>query len=203
MSTPDRIAQFENMAQADPNNELGHFSLGKAYLEAKRFDDAEKSLRRVLELNPTYSRAYQHLGEALVGSDNKEDAIAILRQGFEVADTNGDLMPRNAMGDLLKELGQTPPEAKTPAPVASAGPGAEGFSCGRCHESKAQLPERPFKGPVGEQIKDTICADCWQEWIGMGTKVINELSLDLSSPHGSQLYDQHMCEFLELTPIES
>ena len=30
-----RIAQFENMAQADPDNEMAHFSLGNAYLQAR------------------------------------------------------------------------------------------------------------------------------------------------------------------------
>ena len=40
-----RIEQFKNMTEADPENELGHFSLGKAYLDAGQFDEAASSLR--------------------------------------------------------------------------------------------------------------------------------------------------------------
>jgi len=32
--TNDRLEQFKKMAADDPNNELGHFSLGRAYLDA-------------------------------------------------------------------------------------------------------------------------------------------------------------------------
>ena len=33
MDTAARIAQFENMAQADPDNEMAHYSLAGAYLQ--------------------------------------------------------------------------------------------------------------------------------------------------------------------------
>ena len=32
--TDARIEQFRNMTEADPNNELGHFSLGRAMLDS-------------------------------------------------------------------------------------------------------------------------------------------------------------------------
>jgi tetratricopeptide (TPR) repeat protein len=47
-----RIEQFKKMAEADPTNELGHFSLGKAYLDAQMPGPAIASFGRVLELNP-------------------------------------------------------------------------------------------------------------------------------------------------------
>ena len=68
MTDDSRIKQFEQMASADPDNELGHFSLGRAYLGAERFDDAAVSFARVVQLNPKMSKAYQLLGEALDGS---------------------------------------------------------------------------------------------------------------------------------------
>jgi Fe-S cluster biosynthesis and repair protein YggX len=60
------------------------------------------------------------------------------------------------------------------------------------------MAERPFKGPLGEAVWANVCGECWREWIGMGTKVINELGLQLSSPRGQQVYDEHMREFLQL-----
>jgi len=48
-------------------------------------------------------------------------------------------------------------------------------------------------------IQEKICADCWREWIGMGTKVINELRLPLNDPRAQKEFDRHMYEFLNLT----
>ena len=58
-----RIAQFEKMAQADPDNDMAHFSLGNACLQVGRFADAARSLLRCVELNPDMSKAYQLAGD--------------------------------------------------------------------------------------------------------------------------------------------
>jgi len=60
------------------------------------------------------------------------------------------------------------------------------------------LKERPFKGELGEKVLASVCADCWNEWIRMGTRVINELRLPLYDPQAQELYDQHLKEFLML-----
>jgi predicted Zn-dependent protease len=54
--TDSRIEQFKKMAEADPNNELGHFSLGKAYLDAGQTAGAIQSLQRSLDLNPNTAK---------------------------------------------------------------------------------------------------------------------------------------------------
>ena len=43
-----RIAQFENMTAADPENEMAHFSLGNAYRQAGRAAEAAASFQRVV-----------------------------------------------------------------------------------------------------------------------------------------------------------
>ena len=196
----DRIAQFKNMTEADPQNEMGHFSLGKAYIDAGQFSDAITPLKRTLELNPTYSKAYQLLGEAQAKAGDNTAAIATLTTGFDVADQRGDRMPRDAMANLIRELGGTPPQSKNIQPDApedtAAGDGS--FTCSRCGRPSGKLPDRPFKGELGQRIWDNICQVCWREWVGMGTKVINELGLSLSDPRAQKMYDEHMKEFLQL-----
>src|ERR1043165_7623992 len=59
MDIAQRIAQFENMVQADPTNDMAHFSLGGAYAQAGRHAEAAKSYMRCTELNPDMSKAYQ------------------------------------------------------------------------------------------------------------------------------------------------
>lgn len=200
-----RIQQFRQMADADPDNELGHFSLGKAFL------DATRPLRRVLELKPSFSKAYHLLGVALDKSGNREEAIETVTKGVTVADEHGDRVPRDAMVDLLREWGASVPAFKESAATAgttatadgtsTGGTSVDGFSCTRCSRPGGKLSKPPFKGPLGEIILDHICESCWREWIPMGTKVINELGLVLASQQGQDSYDQYMIEFLQLEEL--
>jgi Fe-S cluster biosynthesis and repair protein YggX len=203
MSTLEtRIQQFRQMAEADPDNELGHFSLGKAYLEADRPNDAVGPLSKALELNPRLSKAYQMLGEAYDRTAQRDRAIATLTKGVTIADEQGDRMPRDAMAEKLSEWGvQVPAFKSKPAATVSEGAAESGFNCTRCGRPGGRLPKPPFKGELGEKIHRHICNLCWQEWIGMGTKVINELGLVLSTKAGQDAYDQYMIEFLQLEDV--
>ena len=70
--------------------------------------------------------------------------------------------------------------------------------CHRCGQIKPKMAHPPFSSAQGKLIQEKICPDCWREWIGMGTKVINELRLPLSDPQAQKVFDQHMMEFLNL-----
>ncbi|MHC4908274.1 MAG: Fe(2+)-trafficking protein, partial [Planctomycetota bacterium] len=48
----------------------------------------------------------------------------------------------------------------------------------------------------GAWIRENISAETWHDWIGQGTKVINELRLDLSREEDQHVFDQQMYEFL-------
>ncbi|GJM26075.1 MAG: hypothetical protein DHS20C16_24900 [Phycisphaerae bacterium] len=194
----ERIEQFKKMAEADPQNEMGHLSLGKAYLDGSHFEEAITSLKRTLELNPTFSKAYHLLGEAQKQSGKNDEAIQTLTRGFEVADEKGDLMPRDEMGKLIAELGGAVPEAKTSASTATQTADGADFFCSRCGRPSAKMAERPLKGDLGEKIWNHVCQVCWQEWIGMGTKVINEMGLQLADAKSQQAFDEHMKEFLQI-----
>lgn len=203
MDIDARIEQFKQMAEADPENELGHFSLGKAYIDAERFGDAVKPLKRVLQLNPGFSKAYQLLGQAQMRLEQRDDAVATLKRGYEVAAQRGDLMPKNEIAALLTELGEQPTAVESAGPSVAAQPGAadpseQGFRCARCGRPHGQLADRPFKGALGETVWANTCQDCWQEWIRMGTKVINEMGLQLADPGAQAVYDEYMKEFLQL-----
>ncbi len=203
MTTDDpRIEQFKQMAEADPENELGHFSLGKAYLEAERFSEAVTPLARVVELNPRLSKAYQLLGEAYDRAGQRDKAIAIVTRGVTVADDQGDRMPRDAMAGMLRHWGELVPAFQEAVPDGTmdrgTAPATTSFQCTRCRRPDGRLDKPPFKGPLGEKVLQSVCSSCWREWVTMGTKVINELGLELSSPAAQQVYDQYMTEFLQI-----
>ena len=123
-SSTDRIAQFENMAKEDPSNDMAHFSLGNAYLQAGRPQDAAISLHACIEINPEMSKAYQLAGQALIETDEKEEAAKVLKRGYEMAASRGDVMPRDAIAQLLEGIGQDLPEVAVveTAPPVDDGP---------------------------------------------------------------------------------
>jgi tetratricopeptide (TPR) repeat protein len=193
-----RIDQFRKMASDDPNNELGHFSLGRALLDAGQYDEAVRSLERALSINANLSKAYELIASAQLKLNRRDAAIARLTEGVKIADARGDVMPRQAMTKMLTDLGAPVPELASSRQAAA--PVGEGqVLCKRCGKVKPRLPGPPMRSAFGQEVYDNVCADCWREAIGMGTKVINELRLPMNDPQAGKIWDQHIREFLNLT----
>ena len=199
MSTDERIERFEHMASADPDNEMAHFSLGSAYLQAGRGAEAAHSFERCIELNRDMSKAWQLCGEAMVMAGWSDKAVAVLKEGYTLAAARGDRMPQEAMGEALKALGRECPVVEQTAVASGASSKGGDFVCQRTGRAGTKLDGPPFKGPQGEWIAANISQETWQDWIDQGTKVINELRLDLSRDEDSDTYDEHMQEFLGMT----
>lgn len=180
---------------ADPNNDMAWFSLGGAYAQAGRHSDAAKAYLRCTELNADMSKAFQLAGQAFVDGGDPAKAAQVLTQGFQVASRRGDRMPAKAMADLLTKLGQPVPEIAVPA--AATGPVPDGaFIDGKTGRPGTKMSRPPFKGPVGLWIAENISKETFDAWIKQGTKVINEMRLDLSREQDEQTYDRHMRDFL-------
>jgi tetratricopeptide (TPR) repeat protein len=197
MADASVLERFAKMAEADPTNELGHFSLGRALLEANRPAEAVASLNRVIELNPNMAKAYQLLATALLKVDRKPEAIERLNEGVKIAQARGETMPKREMIAMLKELGVTVAEIETAAPTVAVNSGE--VLCRRCGKVGPKLPDAPMRNAMGREIHEHICAPCWRAAIGVGTKVINELRLPLDDPQAGKVWDQHIREFLNLT----
>lgn len=194
MDIAQRIAQFENMVQADPTNDMAHFSLGGAYAQAQRFAEAADSYLRCIQLNESMSKAYQLAGQYLAQAGDTTRAIQVLTDGFVRAGERGDRLPQKAMGELLTKLGAPVPEIKKAGGEAPAPTG--GFTCRKTGRPGTQMDRPPFRGPLGEWIAGNISRETFNDWIAQGTKVINELRLDLSRDDHAETYDQHMREYL-------
>jgi len=200
----ERIAQFRKMANDDPDNELGHFRLGQLLMEDGQYEEAAKSFLRTLEISPHFSKVYQLLALCRIKQGQKDEAIRVLKEGWQVADQRGDKMPRDEMGRMLGEEGQPVPQSKQPA---AAGTG-DGFVCKRPNcamgSHARKLPAPPMPDELGRRIYENICAECWDYWFrNFSIKVINELRLDLSTEHGQAEYDKYMREYLGFAEQES
>jgi tetratricopeptide (TPR) repeat protein len=203
----EQIARFQKMTAELPDDDLGHFRLGQFYMEDGQFEQAAKSFRRTLELNPQFSKVYQLLGVSLIKLGRLEEAVTVLREGFKVADDRGDNVPRDEIVKLLVQLGQPAPVSER-ASKPAAGPAAEGPGTGfRCQRPGCfagsharQLSGPPFSDELGQKIYEQVCADCWDYWKrNLSIKVVNEARIDLSDERGAALYDQIMRETLGLT----
>ena len=202
MSTPatpshDRIAQFEKMAAADPSNEMAHFSLGTAYLNAGRAAEAAVAFERCVAVNREMSKAWQLGGDAMIKAGWEDRAVKFLEEGYVIASSKGDRMPQTAMEQLLESIGRKAPKIESAnQEAAEAIRVSGGFVCRQSGRPGTKMDSPPFRGNVGEWIQANISKETFSAWIGQGTKVINELRLDFSRDKDVETYDSHMREYL-------
>jgi Fe-S cluster biosynthesis and repair protein YggX len=197
MTPQERIAQFRQMTIDDPENELAFFRLGQLLQENGEPGEAIGAFRKTLLIAPQFSKVFQLLAQCEIALGKKEDAVRTLLEGYRMADSRGDKMPRDEMGKMLRELGVQPPESPKKERAGAGG----GFHCKRtmCYfgDDATQLAGPPISGEIGERIHKEICADCWNEWLkDTSIKVINELRLDLSLEAAQEEYDRQMRRFL-------
>jgi Fe-S cluster biosynthesis and repair protein YggX len=193
-----RIQQFETMVrpEADPNNDMAWFSLGQAYAQAGRHRDAANAFIKCYGINAAMSKAYQLAGQALIEVGDTDRAVEVLTAGYKAAAARGDRMPQKAMGEMLLAMGAEVPHLAAPAAPAAARGAGGSFVCSRTGQPGRKMARPPFKGPVGQWIFEHIAQETFDAWLGQGTKVINELRLDLSRDADGEAYEKHMREFL-------
>jgi TolA-binding protein len=80
-----REQTFQKLVNDFPESPMGHFSLGKLYLEQRRYQDAVKSLENAVRPEPEYVAALVSLGEAKVGAGDVAGARATYGKAHEVA----------------------------------------------------------------------------------------------------------------------
>lgn len=201
-SLEDRIAQWEQMAREAPDD-MAYFSLGSAYREAQRHEDAQGAFAKAIEMNPGMSRAYQLRGQSLMQLGREDEAAAVLLEGYKTAAERGDVMPQKAMAALLTEkLGKELPEVASYEEKKAEVEDENTILDKRTGEPQPRLPDPPMRGKTGRYIYDHFGQATWNEWIRTGTKVINELRLDFSNPQHQDTYEQYMLEWLQVTPEE-
>ena len=200
MDLDTRINQFRSLIETDPDNDMAHFSLGNALLQAERHQEAAESFVRCTEINKGMTKAFQLAGRAYIDAGNQDQAKEVLTWGYIEAVTRGDMLPKNAIEEMLNEIGADIPEVVQKgeqSEPATAGSGGD-FRCTKTGQMGHKLPRPPFKNAIGQWIQDSISNETFNEWIAMGTKVINELRLDLSRDDHDAAYDYAMRLYIGL-----
>ncbi|HEX8140877.1 MAG TPA: tetratricopeptide repeat protein [Pyrinomonadaceae bacterium] len=99
-----RIEIFRQMAEDEPGNVMVWYGLGSEYFKLEQWSEAAEALRRVVELNPDYTAAYQMLGSALLKAGAIEEARSAWTEGIAAADRTGAWKARAHMQGLLDTM---------------------------------------------------------------------------------------------------
>jgi Flp pilus assembly protein TadD len=104
MTGRDRIAEFQEVRELDPDDPVVRFGLAGAYLEAGQAEDAVVEYREAIRLKPDYSAAYRGLGRSLERAGRLDEARAAYATGLDVAARNGDLQTKKEIEVFLRRL---------------------------------------------------------------------------------------------------
>lgn len=89
------------MAESAPRDAMIWYGLASEYTKLEDWQKAAQALRRVIEINPDYTAAYQMLGTALDKQGEREEARRIWQEGIRAADRTGAWKARQHMEGLL------------------------------------------------------------------------------------------------------
>src|SRR5687768_14129643 len=79
----DREAQFKQLVAEFPDSPMGHFSLGKLYLDEQRWAEAAACFERAVKIDPTYAAALVALGDAWAGAGDPAKARSAWEQALK------------------------------------------------------------------------------------------------------------------------
>ncbi len=195
MDPEKRITQFQRLIADDPTNDMAYFSLGNAFLASDRYDEAADTFEQCAKINEAMTKAYQLAGDAYIKAGKVELAKVILTKGYIEAATRGDMLPKKAIAELLESINAELPTIEDHGSQTSTKPAGD-FKCAKSGEMGTKLDRAPFRNAMGLWIQEHISSETFNEWIHLGTKIINELRLDLSRDDHDAVYEYAMRIFL-------
>jgi adenylate cyclase len=96
----EAIVLHELSVARAPADATGHFNLALAYYFVDRLADAERSIRKTLELSPAYHGAHYRLGTIrLLRGDPRGAGVAFARESDEAFRVKGRALVASALGD--------------------------------------------------------------------------------------------------------
>jgi Flp pilus assembly protein TadD len=104
MNTDSLIAKYEGLLQSRPNDELLHFSLGKALYDAGRVPEAETHLRAALAAKPDWMVVTMLLAKIALQRDDKTEARLLYQKGLELAIAQNHEGPEAEIREALSKL---------------------------------------------------------------------------------------------------
>jgi Flp pilus assembly protein TadD len=98
------IAEWTQLAAANPEEARIHNNLGAALARTGKFDQAIPEYRKALDLNPQYSSVHGNLANALMKAGQTDEAVLQFQRALELTPESADI--HNAYGSALARKGQ-------------------------------------------------------------------------------------------------
>ncbi len=92
------------MVKEYPDSPMGFFSLGKLYLEQKRWQDAAVRFEEAVKLDPAYAAAWVALGDAWNGAGLPQKAREAWNKALETPHGKRDVSLQEDLEQRLSEL---------------------------------------------------------------------------------------------------
>ncbi len=102
--TSEREQQFVEMVKEFPDSPMGHFSLGKFYLEASRYAEAAQALGEAVRLDPNYAAAWVALGDAWNGAGDAVKARHVWERALETPHGKKDASLQADLEERINQL---------------------------------------------------------------------------------------------------
>ena len=90
-SLEGRLIIYSKQVQEQPKDPVGHYELGKAYLEKKEYQTAFNQLSEATRLKEDYAEAYREKGIALFYLKRYPDSEKALSKSFKLKATQPDI----------------------------------------------------------------------------------------------------------------
>ena len=100
----EKIDRYNKVIELDPNDVLGYYCLGEAFLENGLSQEAVEAFSRGLSVDPNHSSSYLGLGQAYQAMGKHQEARESFQKGIIVAEERGDMMPLKKMQARLAQL---------------------------------------------------------------------------------------------------
>jgi uncharacterized protein HemY len=100
----DRETQFKQLVAQFPDSPMGHFSLGKVYLEQKRWAEAAGCFEEAVKHDPGYAAALVALGDAWAGADDSSKAREAWERALKTPHGQKDQSLQEDLAQRIAEL---------------------------------------------------------------------------------------------------
>lgn len=100
----DRETTFKEMVRQFPDSPMGHFSLGRLYVDEKRWAEAVVALSEAVRLDPNYSAAIVALGDAHSGAGAKDEAKAAWERALNTPHARRDTSLQADLEQRIRDL---------------------------------------------------------------------------------------------------
>ena len=100
-----RLEQFRQLVAEFPESPMGHFSLGKAYIERRAYEEAVRSLEEAVRLDREYAAAMVALGDAYAGAGLHQKAREVLERARATALAQSHPSLAEEIAERLQDMG--------------------------------------------------------------------------------------------------